>query len=245
VFEELERRLQMRKANRRKILRVIIIGALALFFSSCATVNHLAEYRFGGTTVAGTMRTPPEPQVDGNYHLTIDANRPIETFASVATNLAKASQLSKAEDKMYAALRQVDVAELVFQETYSRCASSLASEKVVSVTDSDYIFDLEIRSYGLDADSSGATVRIEIATTARVYATAHRRLIWERNVSVRDPLSPEVFGLHNVLDTVISTAAIAELTEEQLVKGFTESARRVAYKIAGKLEDDIYAAIFD
>ena len=232
-------------ANLRKLIVIICIGALALLFGSCATVNHLAEYRFGGTTVAGTMRTPPEPQVDGNYNVTIDVNKPIQTFASVATNLAKANQLSKAEDKMYAALRQVDVAELVFQETYDRCAASLASDKVVSVTDSDYIFDLEIRSYGLDADSSGAAVRIEIATTARVYATADRRLIWERNVSVRDPLTPEVFGLHDVLDTVISTAAIAELTEDELVKGFTESARRVAYKIAGKLEDDIYAAIFD
>ncbi len=232
-------------SNLRKRAVTLGIGALAVLLGSCATVNHLAEYRFGGTTVAGTMRIPPEPQVDGNYNVTIDINKPIQTFASVATNLAKADQLSKAEDKMYAALRQVDVPGLVFQETYDRCATTLASEKVESVTDSNYIYDLEIRSYGLDAGSSSATVRIEIATTARVYATADRRLIWERNVSVRDPLTPELFGLHDVVDTVITTAVIAELTEEQLVEGFTESARRVAYKIAGKLEDDIYKAIFD
>ena len=235
----------MTKSNTRKIFLALGVTAVVIIFGACATVNHLSEYSFGGTKVAGTMRTPPEPVVDGNYNVTIDMNKPIHTFASVATNLAKADQLSKAEDKMYAALREVDVPGLIFEETYNRCAFSLASEKVASVRDSDYIFDLEIRSYGLDADSSSAAVRIEIETTARVYATADRRLIWERRVSVRDPLSPEVFGLNDVIDTVITTAAIANLTEEQLVRGFTESARRVAYKIAGKLEDDLYAAIFD
>ncbi len=201
----------------RKIPLVLCVTALVILLGACATVNHLAEYRFGGTAVAGTMRTPPEPQINGNYNVTIDMNKPVQTFASVATNLAKANQLSKAEDKMYAALREVDVPDLIFKETYDRCAVSIASQKVASVLDSDYIFDLELRSYGLVADSSSTAVKIEIETTARLYATADRRLIWERRVSVRDPLSPEVFGLHDVIDTVITTAAIANLTEEQLV----------------------------
>ena len=219
--------------------------ALALVFTSCATVNHLGRYRFGDTRIAGILRTPPEPDVSGNYKVTIDMERPMYTFASVATNLAKANQLEKAGEKMYAALKQVDVPALVFQETYNRCAVTLASEKVESVRDSDYIFDLEIRKYGLDASSHGAAVRIEIETTARIYARADRKLIWQRRVSVRNPLSPEVFGLDNVLDTVITTAVIARLSEEQLVKGFTVSARRVAYEIAGRLEKDLYRVIFD
>ena len=120
----------MTQSKPRKLIIAVCLAAAALFFASCATVNHLAEYRFGGTKVAGTMRIPPEPHVDGNYNVTIDVNKPIQTFASVATNLAKADQLAKAEDKMYAALRQVDVPELVFQETYDRCAGTLASEQV-------------------------------------------------------------------------------------------------------------------
>ena len=233
------------KITSRRFFFSVSFGLLALFISSCATVNHLEEYSFGGTKIAGTMRTPPEPGIDGNYNVHVDMQNPVLTFASVATNLAKANQLDKVEDKMYAALQQVDVPGTVYEETYKRCAVSLASEKVASVKDSDYIFDLEIRNYGLSADSHGSAVRIEIETTARVYATADRRLIWERRVNVRDPLSAEVFGLHDVLDTLISTAVIADLTEEQLVKGFTASARRVAYEIAGKLEDDIYKSIFD
>ncbi len=226
-------------------LTIALVGITVLLVTSCATVNHLDEYRFGGTTIAGTMRTPPRPEIDGNYNVSIDMENPVLTFASVATNLAKANQLSKAEAKMYLALEEVDVPQMVFDETFDRCAGSLASDKVVSVKDSDYIFDLEIRNYGLTADSHGTAVRIEIETTARIYATGDRRLIWERRVSVRDPLSPEVFGLHSVLDTVVSTAVIANLTEEQLVKGFSESARRVSYKIANRLEDDIYRTIFD
>lgn len=234
--------------KRDKTLRATVgflLCSLIFFLASCATVNHLDEYRFGGTGIAGTMRTPPEPEIDGNYNVNIDMQDPVMTFASVATNLAKANQLAKVEDKMYAALREVNVPELVFDETFNRAAISLASEKRVSVKDADYVFDLEIRDYGLSADSYGTAVRIEISTTARVYSTADRRLIWERRVSVRDPLSAEVFGLHSVVDTVITTAALANLTEEQLVKGFSESARRVSYKIAQKLEDDIYNTIFD
>ncbi len=234
----------MNIARLQKIVLISLAVASLLVFSSCATTNHLADYRFGGTSVAGTLRTPPEPQLDGNYNVTVDMKNPVLTFASVATNLAKANQLEKVKDKMYAALQQVDVPSVVFEETYDRCAVSLASEKVQSVRDADYIFDLEIRKYGLDAPSHGTAVKIEIETTARIYATGDRRLIWERRVSVSEPLSAEVFGLHNVIDTVITTAVIANLTEEQLVTGFDEAARRVAYKIANKLEDDFYKAVF-
>ncbi|MBN1686735.1 MAG: hypothetical protein JW852_08780, partial [Spirochaetales bacterium] len=196
---------------KKPILRFVALAICtsAVLFVSCATVNHLGEYRFGGTRLAGTMRTPPEPEIDGDYNVTVDMKNPVLTFASVATNLAKANQLEKAEVKMYAALQQVDVPRVIFQETYDRCAVSLASEKVASVSDSDYIFDLEIRSYGLEASSYSTAVRIKIETTARVYATAGRRLIWERRADISDPLSPEVFGLHDVIDTVITTAAIA------------------------------------
>ena len=224
---------------------LLLVGALILLLGSCSTVNHLAEYRFGGTTVAGTMRTPPEPEIDGNYHVKIDPDNPVLTFASVATNLAKANQIEKIEGRMYSALSQVNVPELVWEETYERCVRSLASEPVPYVKDADYVFDLEIRKYGLDAGSAAAAVKIEIATTARLYSTADRTLIWQRNISVRDPISPEVFGTGAVVDTVITTAVLAELTEEELVKGFSESARRVAYRIAQELEDDIYDAVFD
>ena len=190
------------------------------------------------------MRTPPEPEIDGNYNVRIDTGNPVLTFASVAANLAKANQIAKDEQKMFAALRQIDVPQLVWEETFERCVRSLASEQVSSVGNSDYIFDLEIRHYGLDADSTNAAVMIEITTTARLYATADRRLIWQRNVSVRDPLSPEVFGAGSVVDTVITTAALAKLTEDQLARGFGEAARRVSYQIARELEDDIYAAVF-
>jgi len=235
----------MKIIKQKEAVLFVVCCAVTLLLGSCATVNHLDEYRFGGTGIAGTMRTPPEPEIDGNYDVTVDMENPVLTFASVATNLAKANQLAKVEDKMYSALEQVDVPQIIFDETYERCAVTLASEKRQYVKDADYVFDLEIRDYGLSADSYGTTVRIEIATTARLYSTADRRLIWERRVSVSDPLSAEVFGLHDVLDTVISTAVIANLTEEQLVKGFSESARRISYKIANKLEDDIYDAIFD
>jgi hypothetical protein len=224
------------------LLVAMIVGVFVV--TSCSTVNELSEYKFGGTTVAGTMRTPPEPEIDGNYNVRIDANNPVLTFASVATNLAKANQIEKVEAKMMGALWQVDVPQLVWEETYTRCTRSLASEPVKSVGDSDYIFDLEIRRYGLEADSANAAVKIEIATTARLYATADRRLIWQRYISVRDPLSPEVFGAGTVVDTVITTAALAGLTEEQLAEGFRGAARTVAYKIAKELEDDIYAAVF-
>ena len=224
------------------LLVAVFLGLFVV--ASCSTVNELSEYKFGGTTVAGTMRTPPEPEIDGNYNVRIDADNPVLTFASVATNLAKANQIEKVEERMVGALRQVDVPQLVWEETYTRCTRSLASEPVKSVSDSDYIFDLEIRSYGLEADSANAAVKIVIATTARLYATVDRRLIWQRKISVRDPLSPEVFGAGTVVDTVITTAALAGLTEDQLAEGFRGASRAVAYKIARELEEDIYAAVF-
>lgn len=225
-------------------LVILALSAAVFVFASCSSVNHLAEYQFGGTTVAGTMRTPPEPEIDGNYNVRIDADNPVLTFASVATNLAKATQLEKAEEKMMNALQNVDVPQLVWDETYSRCVRSLASDPIEEINDSDYIFDLEIRNYGLEADSYNAAVKIEIATTARIYATRDRRLIWQKNITAREPMSPEVFGLGSVADTVISTAFIADLTQEEFEKGFAEAAREVAYRIARELEEDIYDAVF-
>jgi hypothetical protein len=229
-----------------KKIFLAVVSAIVLLaaFISCSTVNNLAEYRFGGTTVAGTLRTPPEPEIDGNYDIHIDANNPVLSFVSVATNLAKANQIAKIKDSMLDALRSVDVPDLVWDETYKRSLRSLSSTPAESVSDSDYIFDLEIVSYGIDADSANAAVKIEIVTTARLYSTIDRNLIWQRRVSVREPLRPEVFGAVDVVDTLITTAVLADLSEEELIQGFTASAREVAYKIARRLEDDIYRAVF-
>ena len=217
-------------------------AALAMLTSSCATINKLDKYDIANATLAASMRVPPQPTFNIHYSVKIDAKDPIGTAFSVGTNLAKAEQAEKAEGRMREALASVDVPEIVLRETSAACIQALGAKKAAAKMLADYLLDLEIREYGVNAASAGSSVSLRMHMTASLHHNRSGELVWRRDINVDNQASPDMFGGGQIVGNLVTAMALSELSVDQLAKGFEQLAVESARSVARRLENDLYSA---
>lgn len=220
---------------------MLALAALAML-ASCATVNRLDRISIDNPRLATVLQPPPPPSMDTWYDLSINADDPIGTVLRVGSSIVKAAEAEKAAERMREALTEVDVPEVVFEESSLRCARALDAERVDDARDADLMLEIEIEDYGINAPSWGSAVGLEIETTVRLYERGSHDLVWRRHVTVTQKASPEVFGLPGAAETIFTAAMLASLSTEEMVRGFSSLAQFAARVIGDTLEHDLWKA---
>lgn len=224
-----------------KLSRILMIGVAAVIIglTGCASTE-LAYYDFDEQRVAVDARVAPDAQVDASYSVEINADDPVRTALSIGSSLAKAGQVSRAEDKLASAMRATDIRAIVEDELGRFVDTTLGSRIVDSRRDADLQLLIDIEEYGIDAGGSG--VDFELTAVASLWDTYSNDRIWRTRESVSEPASPDAFGLPGSVGNVFTAVALAELSEEEITRGLERLARDAAWEIGLELEDDIYRA---
>jgi hypothetical protein len=191
------------------------------------------------------MATPPAPRLDIRYDVTLDRRQPVLSAFSVVTNLSKASQAEKATNAMRDALASVDVPGMILEESFAACAEAFGARPVDRRSEADFLLDLEIVQWGIEADSPGSAVALHLQLDARLYHASDREMVWRRSVSVSKPASPSMFGLGPILGDMVTAEALSNMNEHDLAEGFLELARETARAVVNKLERDFRSARYD
>lgn len=233
------------KAIGRSALLLGGIAALFVLLGGCATVNRLGEYDVEGTSIAATMRVPPEPTVKVQYVVRYEPRDPLYTVMSIGTNIAKAAEAEQADERMREALANVDVPGIVQDEAFAACAKALDADRVKYKGDADYVLRLEIHEYGIAADSPFGAVSLRMRLTASLTHTRSSELVWRRSVRVDDPASPQMFGFPVMIGDVVTAGVLANLTTRQLERGFEQLAEKAGRSVARSLEEDLYRARYE
>jgi hypothetical protein len=237
---DMDKEFRMTTASRRITLG--LLAAAALLLSSCVSVNNLESFDFRGARLASEMAAPPEPRMNVSYDVTMDSRDPFYSALSIMSNVAKASQAGKAEEAMRAALAEVDVPSLVEREATAACARALRVEEMSSVRDADYILSYEIEDWGIDARSYRTAVSLRMHVTVSLHQAWSDSLVWRRSVTVEESASPDMFGLPQVIGTMITTNTLSQMTEEEIARGFTDLSRHIARRVARELGNDLDSA---
>jgi hypothetical protein len=232
------------RASRKILWGVLAAATVSILLASCTTINRLDRYEIEGATLATDMRQPPQPRLGIDYQVHIDSKNPIVTALSVGTNILKASEAEKAEASMLRALDSVDVPAIVLSETGRAAARALNADLVERSQRPELLLDLEIREYGIQAPSWGSAVTLHMSIIATLYHTKSRDTIWRRAVTVDDPASPQMFGMHQVVGDVITAGVLSSLTVEQLEEGFRTLAGESARSVSRRLERDFYRVVY-
>jgi hypothetical protein len=232
------------KTSRRVLACVGAAAAAVLLLSSCTTVNNLDRYRIENASLAADMREPPQARLDIDYTVHFDARNPIGTALSVGTTLIKASEAEKAEANMRDALATVDVPAIVLRETARACAGALDARLVDRGQRADYLLDLDIREYGIQAPSWGSAVTLHLRMVASLYHTRSRDIVWRRAITIDDPASPQMFGVGHIVGDIVTAGVLSSLTVDELEEGFRALALESARSLTRKLERDFYRASF-
>lgn len=215
------------------------LGALA----ACSTINQLDRYELRDAPLAVQMRVPPPATLDVGYSTHVYSGNIIGSAISVGTTVIKAAEAAKARERMQEALRSVDVPAIVLQETSSGAASALSARLVPAGRPADYLLDLDIYEYGIDAPSWASAVSLHLGMAASLYAQGSGDIAWRRkHLSVDIPARAQMFGVGAAAGDIVTAAMLASLSVRELEEGFRRLALESAAHVTRTLEDDLYRA---
>jgi len=222
---------------------VAVLAAASLLLVSCSTVNKLDRYRVEDEELMATMRVPPPPTMDIDTSVWVDSNNPIGTALKIGTTIFKASEAEQARGIMLQALSSVDVPAIVLEETSQACAAALRARLVERGQKAEYLLDLDIHQYGIQAPSWGGEVSLHLSLTPSLYHERDGKIVWRRKyVTVDVPASPQMFGGGGIAGDIVTAAVLSTLTVEQLETGFRRLALESARAVIDLLERDFYRA---
>ena len=233
----------MEKSMKRNINKAfILIICASICLTGCTTINKLESYDLSGSSIALDLQAPTGPVVNVDYHLSGHDDPPLLAAVKMGTNLIKAGEAKKTEEKLYAALKGLYLPEFVAELTFDRTVKTLEAEMIGKKSGADVIQEIDIEEYGIQTWSSSGYVSMMIEMTARLYHTGSREVIWQRRVSADDEITPAMFGFDHLVGNFVTIASLSSLEEDQLSKGFKKLMIEIAGKTIGVLQDDLREA---
>jgi hypothetical protein len=224
--------------------RLLIHGLIAfwalflLLASGCRHTNRLADYDFREGALAIETTIPSRPGVFTSDFFFYDRGRPMRFFMKLGATIIKESEAEQARVRMDSANARVDVAGILHDRIHERAAGYLNAEPVDRLDDADYLLDVRIRSYGIDAEAWDASAYFKLEAEVLLIDRRGRRLIWETEFEETEPISPAFFGPHGAIKNVITAGALAGLTE--MTVALEQLAEFSADRITRRLQRDLY-----
>jgi len=224
-----------------KKIRIISIftALLVVLFTGCSTINNLEHYDIYGSRITMEMAIPPQPTVYVDYGNADFGGDHLTAVIQLGTNMLKAGEAKKAEEKLYSALEGLYIPEYAAELTFDRIVKMLDGTMVENRRDADIIFEIDVEKYGLEAYSWSGNVAMVFDMEARFYHPVDNEVIWQRRIHVGKELSPGLFGFDQIVGNVVSMAVLSELEEEDLAEGFQAITRDVMEETVNQLREDI------
>ena len=224
------------RAVRTTVLTLAVIGLTA----GCGRKHYLAQYQFSDRTLAMVYLEPPSPELLTGYYDLRPSTNAIQVAMRVGGGVAKEIEANRASVRLDSAARHVDIPTLLAQRTLDRASRYLGTRPVTSANAADYILEINMRRFGIDARSSTAAYLYTRAEAVLIDRKTGRE-IWSVDVHGSDRLTPWVHGTRDIPSSIItaatiSTVSVADLQEalDQLV---TSSSNAITSVLRDKLRD--------
>ena len=227
---------------------IAIAVLMAVVMTGCSTINRFDEYDLTGTDIALDLRSAPEPSVNVDYSYGYDyydeddPNADVLNAVQFSTDLIKATEAAKLEDKLYNALENLYLPEFIAELTFDRLVNTLEANAVDRISDSDVILEIDVYQYGVETWSNAGDVRMVIRMEARLFHKYDREIVWQRFVEASENVSGGYFGFDNILGNVFTIQSLAGLSERELEEGFKRLTVEVMEETIGLLQEDLRAA---
>jgi hypothetical protein len=222
-------------------VRTIGVIAASLAIASCGGgKHHLNQYEFSDKTLALVYVDPPSASLlHGLYDLRIPDNK-VEGVVYAGGAVAKEIQARRAIARLDSASKLVDVSARLAKHTLNRASRYLGTRPVETADGADYVLEVTMRSFGLDARNSGAAYLFTSAETVLLERRTGRE-IWSVRVRGRNRLTPWVSGTHDVPSSIITAATLSTVSVDDfhhaLDQLVTFSSNLIASELREKLRD--------
>jgi hypothetical protein len=228
----------------RASFRLFYVGgvttALLLAAGCGGNKHHLADYNFTNRSMASISIAQPSP---GLRTVGYDLDRGeglTEAMIRAGMGAAKDVEARRARSRLDSASGRTDLTYELARRALGRTSRYLGLRPVSSADEADFLLEIHMHSYGLDARSSSAAY---LYTNAEAVLLDRRtgREIWNVNVHGTDRLTPRVQGAAGIPGTIITAGTLHTLTvgdfQDALDQLLTLSSNLIADELRVSLRD--------
>lgn len=229
----------MRRLDAPAVHRGVAAAIVLALVAGCGK-HYLNQYEFSDKTLALVYIEPPAPELlHGWYNLDVDGNA-MQTVVQAGAKVAKEVEARRASARLDSAAQRVDVASRLAQRTLERASRYLGTRMVVTPGGADYVLEIHMRSFGIDARSNRATYLFTRAEAVLLDRKTGRE-IWSEDVRGTDRLTPYVVGTRSVPSAVFTAATLHTVTvadfQEALEQLTTYTSNLITNELREKLRD--------
>jgi hypothetical protein len=182
--------------------------------AGCGANHHLADYQFSNRSIALVYIEPPAPELlTGGYGIT-SASNPVDAVIRAGTGAVKEVEARRASVRLDSASARVDVAALLANETLERASRYLGVRAVGQGEDADFLLEVHMRSFGIDARGHDAAYLYANAEAVLLDRRTGRE-IWSVDVEGNDRLTPQVDGTDRIPGAIITAGTLKTVTVAQ------------------------------
>ena len=188
-------------------MSLLAIGGLA----GCGANHHLGDYQFTNRSMALVYIEAPSPELlTGGYGIA-SASNPVDAVIRAGTGAVKEVEARKASVRLDSATAKVDVAARLSDETLARASRYLGVRPVPKSDDADFLLEVHMRSFGIDARGHDAAY---LYTNAEAVLLDRRtgREIWSVEVHGNDRLTPSVDGTERGPAAIITAGTLSKVS---------------------------------
>jgi hypothetical protein len=211
----------------------------ALSLSACGPNHHLEDFSFAERSMGLVYIAPPRPVLlTGSYDLASSKN-PLEAVVRAGSGVAKEVEGRKANARLDSASARVDVAGQLAQRTLERASRYLGTRPVPTQENPDFLIEVHMRRFGIDASGSGAAYLFTNADAVLLDRRTGRE-IWSIAVRGTDRITPSVRNGSDHLPAAILTAgSLSAVT----VDDFQQALDQLMTLSSNLIADELRAAL--
>lgn len=223
------------------VSRVIFGGIItAAFFAGCGGGHHLAEYPFASRTLAVVYIAPPRPELLTGYYDVRKSENVVDAVVRTGAGVAREREARRASARLDSASTRVDIPALLAQRTLARASRYLGTTPVTDAEAADYILEVQMTRYGINARDESAAYLFTFAETVLLDRRTGRE-IWNVKVHGRDRLTPFVVGSSPIPGSVITAATLGSVS----VANFKDALNQLAESSSNLVTNELRSALRD
>lgn len=222
-----------------RIVRICGVLALAGLAGACRGTGRLAEYDFRDHTLAVAYAPAPYADVLTGPWFPHISDDPVRAIMAFGTRVAREVEASRVRARLDSAIAGVDIVGRMGDRTLERSARLLRMRPVEDEMDADFIVEVVLRKYGIDAKDWNAAAHFFVDAEVFLIDGADGTQIWKSHVRERDPIMPAVFGPGTVIRDAVTAISLASLSVEEIEYALERLADFSADRITARLRDAV------
>lgn len=215
----------------------VAVAVLAVAAGCGGGKHHLEQYQFANRTLGLVYVEPPEPELlHGSY--SVNGENALQTVMRATGTVAKEVVARRARARLDTATRYLDVSKVLAVRTVERVSRYLGTTPAAMSNNADYLLEVTMRSFGIDATSNTATYLYTRAEAVLIDRRSGRE-IWSVKVRGSDRLTASVRGNPNLPSSVINAGTLSTVSVAQFQDALEQLTTYTSNLITEELRDKL------